>query len=121
MTSIDSGGPLDRAHVAGGPPAHDVGAAVVAMRCSVHVLSGEVARLAAEIADVMEQIAVQRDRLAATIPDRAGELRAGAERARRYADHERREQERWLRVHDGLCPWSVDPAPSTGPPDPRRG
>jgi hypothetical protein len=54
-----------------------------------------VSQLAGEMAKTEDRVAAQRERLAATRPDRAHEVRRSAEEARSFAEHERREQERW--------------------------
>jgi hypothetical protein len=52
-------------------------------------LRGRISQLAGDIAATEDRVAAQRERRAATRPDRA------AEYARSFAEHERREQERW--------------------------
>src|SRR4051812_60314 len=68
---------------------------VAATRARGRRLAARISRLAGEIADTEDRVAAQRERLAATRPDRAHELRRKAEDARSFAEHERREQERW--------------------------
>ena len=63
-------------------------------------LAGEVARLAGEIGETEDVIAAQRERMARERPHRAAQLEEHARRARRFAEHERGEEERWQRVHD---------------------
>jgi hypothetical protein len=63
-------------------------------------LAGEVARLAGEIGETEDVIAAQRERMARERPHRAAQLEGHAHEARQFAKHERREQERWQRVHD---------------------
>jgi hypothetical protein len=55
-------------------------------------------QLAGEIAKTEDRVAAQRERLAATRPDRAEELRRSAQDARSFAEHERREQQRLSRI-----------------------
>jgi hypothetical protein len=54
-----------------------------------------VSQLAGKIAKTEDGVAAQRERMAATRPDRAQELSRSAEDARSFAKHERREQQRW--------------------------
>lgn len=63
-------------------------------------LAGEVARLAREIGKTEDVIAEQRERMAQERPHRAAQLEERARQARRFAEHERDENERWQRVHD---------------------
>lgn len=70
-------------------------ARTAAARAQGRRIAARVSQLAGEIAKTEDRVAAQRERLAAAQPDRAHELRRSAEDARSFAEHERREQERW--------------------------
>jgi hypothetical protein len=70
-------------------------AMMAAARAHGRQLAARISQLCGEIARTEDRVAVQRERMTATRPDRAHELRRSAEDARSFADHERREQQRW--------------------------
>ena len=72
-------------------------ARMAAARAHGRQLAARVSQLAGEIAKTEDGVAAERERLAATRPDRAQELRRSAQDAQAFAEHERREQQRWDR------------------------
>jgi hypothetical protein len=77
---------------------NDIAVQGAVVRCRSRRLPGEVARLAGAIAAPEDRVAVVLERLAEDNTVRAGRLLAQAGEARRFAEHERREQERRRRV-----------------------
>jgi hypothetical protein len=68
---------------------------MAAARAHGRQLAARVSQLAGKIAKTEDGVAAQRERMATTRPDRTQELRRSAEDARSFAEHERREQQRW--------------------------
>jgi hypothetical protein len=83
---------------------NDIAVQAAVVRGRSQRLAGEVARLAGAIAATEDRVAAVLERLAEDNPVRAGSLLARAGDARCFAEHERREQERWHRVCESPAP-----------------
>ncbi len=77
-------------------------------------MAADIAYLATSLAETFTELAAQREVSAGLVPQRADELLQKARDARAFAEHERREADRWAQLAEGGPAGGEDDVPSPG-------